>query len=212
MDRTKDSIVEDINWRLGEIALIKAIAIDPGFSPQKKEIALKYAIPALYSIWEGFIDFSFSEYAKYLNSKELDFCNVNIDMLTHNSFSLLQLHNPPRDYNKQKEFVKRIYNFLFQKFTIAPIPTGSNVNYDQLKIICLRFGISMVPEEKYKSKLQRFLMFRNKLAHGSKSIIVHTSDLEFFSGLVIDLMFEVQENIFSSIDNSSYTFNTIDQI
>ncbi len=212
MDRIKESITEDIDWRLGEIALIKAIAIDPGFSQQKKEIALKYAIPALYSVWEGFIDFSFSEYAKYLNSMELDFCDVNIDILTHHSFSSLQLHNPPRDYNKQKEFIKRIYSFLFKKFVTAPIPTGSNVDYDQLKTICSRFGVTMVLEDKYKAKLQRFLMFRNKLAHGSKSIVVYTSDLEFFSSLVIDLMFEVQQNIFNSIDESSYNCNTIDQI
>lgn len=212
MERIKASIIDDIDWRLGEIALIKAIAIDPGFSEEKKQTALKYSIPALYSVWEGFVHSSFSEYAKYLNDLELDFCSINIDILTHNTFSSLQLHNPPREYQKQKDFVKRMYDFLFKKFVSTPIPTGSNVDYNQLKEICLRFGVPMVSEDEYKAKLYRFLMFRNKLSHGNKSILVHRSDLELFSKLVTDLMFDVQEIIFSSIDNSSYKHNPIDEI
>jgi hypothetical protein len=50
-----DEIVADIDWRISELATIKSIPIKYSFRLDHKDIHIKYSIPAIYAIWEGFV-------------------------------------------------------------------------------------------------------------------------------------------------------------
>lgn len=55
MNDFEEAINSDLNWRLGEIAILKSLTVQSHLSERKKAIARKYSIPALYAVWEGYI-------------------------------------------------------------------------------------------------------------------------------------------------------------
>jgi hypothetical protein len=61
-------ILADINWRVSELATIKSLPIKYSFRPDHKELQIKYSIPAIYAIWEGFVKNTFTIYSTHLNS------------------------------------------------------------------------------------------------------------------------------------------------
>ena len=59
MDRIKE-ILNDINWRFAEMSIIKTLPYKYNLSEMHRKILIKYSIPAIYSLWEGFIKFIIS--------------------------------------------------------------------------------------------------------------------------------------------------------
>ncbi|MBK6345590.1 MAG: hypothetical protein IPF68_06575 [Bacteroidales bacterium] len=61
-----DEILADIDWRVSELATLKSIPIRYSFRPEHKELQIKYTIPAIYAIWEGFVKSCFVIYSNHL--------------------------------------------------------------------------------------------------------------------------------------------------
>lgn len=101
MSDFEETINSDLNWRLGEIAILKSLTVQSHLSEKKKSIARKYSIPALYAVWEGYIVNSFKEYVKIINSERLNFSDLHDSIATKHLFSLLSLHQPPKTLKKK---------------------------------------------------------------------------------------------------------------
>lgn len=78
MSDFEEAINSDLNWRLGEIAILKSLTVQSHLSERKKAVSRKYCIPALYAVWEGYIVNSFKEYVKVINSEQLTFSDLNV--------------------------------------------------------------------------------------------------------------------------------------
>lgn len=190
-----DEILADINWRVAELATLKSIPIRYSFRPEHKELQIKYSIPAIYAIWEGFVKSCFVIYSNHLNSLSIGRSEIAIPLLTHQLDIECDFNNPRIAFDAKQRMVSLIDSLLTDVVTIKPsVPTESNVNFKVLNKILERFCIDKVPDH-YDSKLNKLLLFRNKVAHGDNSINVNMTHVTEFILTVENLMFDVAINI-----------------
>lgn len=195
METFIDEILADIEWRISELATIKSLPIRYSFSPAHKEIHIKYAIPAIYSIWEGFIKSTFTIYSHHLNSLSLTREEISLKLLTHQLDSECNFNNLRNAFDSKIRMVQTIDSILEDVIRIKPsVPTESNVNYKVLCKILERYCINNV-DEKYKKDLDKLLFFRNKIAHGENALYVSISLLTVFIKLIENLMLDIVINI-----------------
>lgn len=63
-----DEINSDIQWRMSELASLKSIPLRYNLLPHHKEMLIKYTIPSIYALWEGFVKNSFELYIMRISS------------------------------------------------------------------------------------------------------------------------------------------------
>lgn len=207
MDRLKE-ILTDIDWRFSELSIIKTLPYKYSFSEEHRNILIKYSIPSIYSVWEGFINSSFHQYIGFLNDQKLSPQNCNINLLTHHFDNECQLNNPRTNFEKKVKLV-RIINSISENTIIFSykLPTESNISFRVANKMLQRFNIEQLPKDKYETPLNRLLLFRNKIAHGENSILVQPDDMRDFSFLVLELMQEIFIRIEDSIKGNKYLCN-----
>lgn len=215
MSLFEEKISLEISWRTAEIATLKRLPFHSRLSDGEKQILKKYTIPALYSLWEGFVKDTFTHYIKEINDLNIGFDKIAPELLAH-SIDIHYLRNKdylneiPKDFQKS---IKRIRHFVNdfkeevgRNAIVIPttLPTEANINYDVVTKILLRFNLETLPKEPYEKKLNKLLTYRNSVAHGDFSIPVETAVIDELSQLVIDLMSEVSIRINDGHINQTY--------
>lgn len=204
METFVDEILADIDWRISELALIKSIPIKYSFRPDHKELHVKYSVPAIYAIWEGFVKNCFTIYSNHLNTLDIKRSEISLALLTHQIDSECDFNNPRLSFDSKKRLVETIDNFLIETILIKPnVPTDSNVNFKILNKILERFCISPI-DNKYDKGLNKLLLYRNKIAHGENSISVNMTHITEFISLIEDLMLDIVINIESCEKTETY--------
>lgn len=197
-------ILRDIDWRTSELASLKTIPLRYRLSTEHKQLLIKYSVPPIYSIWEGYVKSTFTLYSSYLNSLSIKRNEISLDLLTHQVDLLCQLNNPRVNFDKKKKLVATIDKYLADTLQITPgVPTESNVNFIVINKILERFCIRPL-DKTYEKKLDKLIMFRNMLAHGENSLKIETKNIEEFTKLVQDLMIEIVINLEYCINNKTY--------
>ncbi len=206
-----DAIDSDINWRITEIGYIKMNATLLSFNPDRKAALLRYSIPALYSVWEGFVVNTLTEYSREINSLCIPVDRVNIDMLTHNVYDVFDLQNTRGDYEKKRTLIERIFRYMRSgTINLSPvIDTESNVNYKVLVKLHRRLNLDLPEESTFISDLNKYVNIRNKIAHGDNSISIDSGHLSEFSNCIINLMNSERQIIENSLRSNSYTCDPI---
>lgn len=200
-------IKEDIDWRMSELASLKTIPMRYRMMDHHKEMLTKYAVPSIYSLWEGFVKKSFFNFITEINDLELEIKDVHINLVTHalSSLDKLSLENPRMNFNTKKEFVQYYQDINKEKFNIpVKLPTKSNIDFAVINDILERFNLSLLSKKDYQKRLQKLINFRNSISHGEISIPIKNKDLMEFSMLVNDLMFEVFSRIEDGINKKLY--------
>lgn len=188
-----DEINSDIQWRMSELASLKSIPLRYNLLPHHKEMLIKYTIPSIYALWEGFVKNSFELYIREINKLNIPIEEVHINVITHtlSSYEKLYLENPRMNFVSKKEFVEFYQTKISQPLNITnKIPTKSNVDFGVINDILTRFNLNLLPKI-FEGKLRKLLKFRNSIAHGETSLPVKLEDVTFFSQLVNDLMIEI---------------------
>lgn len=199
-----DEILADIDWRISELATLKSIPIRYGFSPEHKELQIKYSIPAIYAIWEGFVKNCFTIYSNHLNTLAISRSEIAIPLLTHQLDSECDFNNPRFHFDSKQRMVILIDKLLSEVITIRPsVPTESNVNFKVLNKVLERFCIDKIPDS-YERKLDKLLRFRNMIAHGENSILVNMTHVTEFITTVENLMLDIIINIEQNEKNGTY--------
>jgi hypothetical protein len=180
---------------MSELASFKTIPFRYSLSPENTELIIKYTVPAIYALWEGFVKNAFEFYIKEINNNNISVNDVHLNILVHfvSSHDKLRLENARLDFTKQKEFIECYHNKINQPIciNINRSLTKSNLNFDVTNDILIRFNLKTLPANEFNDRLNKLLHFRNKIAHGDKSISVTMNDIESFSKLVNDLMSEI---------------------
>lgn len=186
-----EEILADIEWRVAELATLKSIPIKYSFSENHRNLHVKYSVPAIYAIWEGFVKKCFSIYSNHLNSLSILRSDISYALLTHHIDSECGFKNPRTKFSSKQKLIESLDKLFQEKIIIRPIvPTESNVNLKVLNQILERFCISFV-EEHYSKGLDKLLLFRNKIAHGENSVTVDMDHVIEFVSLVENLMLDV---------------------
>lgn len=186
-----DEILEDANWRVAELSHLRSLPVKHGSNMALKNVIIRYSVPAIYSIWEGFVRSTFTCYSEYLNKVPLTRQNISLNLLTLQVDSVCNFHDPRQNFDTKKRLVNALDQLFIDRITLtANVPTEANVNY---KVLCNVMGKYCIDEldDKFETGLDRLLFFRNKIAHGENAIRVTMTDVEGFINLVLDLMLEV---------------------
>jgi len=64
----QEEISADIDWRNGELAELRVILHKAKLTPTQRTTYIRYIVPAIYALWEGFIKNSLELYCKEINS------------------------------------------------------------------------------------------------------------------------------------------------
>ncbi len=215
MSLLEEKISYEIKWRTIEIATLKMLPLHSHFSDEQKQILKKHTVPAFYSLWEGFVKDAFTHYIKEINSLNITLNDIAPELLTH-SFDMhyiknqSYLHEVPKDFKKSVERITVFFNdfkdSVNKNIVVIPLglPTESNVNYDVITKILIRFNLEVLPKDQFEKKLNKLLKFRNDFAHGDFSIPVKNETIAEFSQLVIDLMSEILLRIIDGYENKTY--------
>ncbi|KFF17521.1 MAE_28990/MAE_18760 family HEPN-like nuclease [Flavobacterium hydatis] len=190
---TLNAIQADINWRMSELGSLKSIPVRYNLLSHHKEMIIKYTIPSIYSLWEGFVKNSFRKYIDEINSLNLPINEIHINLLVHSLTTLdkLRLENPRNSFKSKKEFTKYYFEVISQPFVISEIiPTRSNVNFEVINEILLLFNLESLPKD-FEKPLSKLVLFRNSISHGEVRIPIKIKDIEIFAQLLNDLMVEI---------------------
>lgn len=201
-----DEINSDIDWRVSELTSLKVIPLMYDLMPNHKLMLIKYAIPAIYALWEGYVKTCFELYIREINGLNIPIHDIHINVLTHtlSSCDKLYLENVRNSFVKKKEFIEYYQNKISQPLCIAnKIPTKSNVDFDVINDILTRFNLELLPKI-FESKIKKLLWFRNSIAHGEISLPVKMDNITEFSDLVSDLMVEILTRINDGYNNRTF--------
>jgi hypothetical protein len=202
----ENDLFQDISWRISELSQIKTIPFRYKMTEANKNMLIKYSVPSIYALWEGFVVSSFHYYRREINALNIPIEKVNIKLLTHaiNCQDILNLGNARKDFNVQVKFVEEIMPFISGNFEIVgSIPTESNVNFKVMNKLLILHNLKEL-DKKHEGNLNKLLKFRNCVAHGDNSIPVEIKDINFFTQLITDLMYEVFETITYGLKEKSY--------
>ena len=205
MNEFEEAIYSDLDWRFGEIAILKSLTVQSHLTARKKAVARKYSVPALYAVWEGYVVHIFREYVKVINGERLHFSDLHDSITTSHLFSSLSLQQPPQAFEKRKRFVSRIQNTMSEPIQLPlEIDTRSNVDYTELLNICKRYAVNGEQLKKYETALNKFLNYRNRIAHGDNSITVGPEHIAEFSQTVVSLMSDLAEILTTHVAEKKY--------
>lgn len=205
MATLEEQLIYEITWRTDEIAILKTTPFLYKFSKKQFDVLQRYSIPAIYSLWEGFVVQSFILYIREINSHQLTLDQLNLNLLTHTIDMEHNLRDGRTLFDKKVKLVKNIYNYVNSKITISKkIPTNSNVNYETINKLLQIFNLNLLPQEKYKKLMDRMLLFRNSIAHGEFGIPINQKEIDEVSLTVINLIHEVYESIMTGYNNKAY--------
>lgn len=188
-------ICEDINWRKEQLLTCKTLPFMHSFTDTHKEFLIKYSIPIIYSLWEGFVQNSFQTYIRELNKLNLNrqqYCN-NIILHTLES-RFPQFKDYPFDYKKRERFIINLEVFLSGQFVVASkIDTQSNVALDVLNKLLHKFNLQEVASHPYKQQLKDLLMYRNRISHGDISLVIDSTNVNDFVDRINDFILLIEE-------------------
>lgn len=204
-DFTKE-IIEDINWRVAEIATAKTLPYRYNIPHSHREFLIKHSIPIVYATWEGYVRTSIEIYARELNKLGLKISEFSRKIVTNSvEIDLPRIKEPIYSYDQSIKLVDGFICYIDEGFKVSSkVPSTNNINIKILNQILDRFNIQPVTNKNYEVGLNKLLKFRNAIAHGDNSINFKPIIVSEFSTLVMDLMYEVFNNIDSSYKNQTY--------
>lgn len=160
-------------WRLKEILDVKATART--VPRPRQDTLIRSGVPLLYAHWEGFVKASAQGLVNYvahqpLRHDELSPCFITRALRGH----LAKLSDAKR-FEVQVAAIEFIRSEMSGPSTLSPkssVDTGSNLNFDYLRDICVSIGLDPAPYEAKEQFIDRELLARrNSIAHGDYLLI-----------------------------------------
>lgn len=202
----QEEISTEIDWRNGELAELRVILHKAKLSNSQRVTYMRYIVPAIYALWEGFVKKSLELYSKVIHNTNVPIVNLHENLLTHAVISddKLSLDKARTKFETQKEFTLYIREHFSRVFPInTKLPTRSNINCEVLLDLLNKFNLESIDANKGR-KLDKLLFFRNAIAHGDNSIPVTEQNIDEFSQLIQDLMLEIFNKIDYAVTNKTY--------
>lgn len=202
-----ESITTDMDWRLGELGVLKSIPYRYHMNEGHVDMLRRYLVPAIYGLWEGFVKNTMMVYIGEINKASVmaDALSMNTLLYSTKVDENLRLTTIRDKRPVQEKFIKNFRRFISSPICIKPlVDTESNVNLDVANKLLGAFNIEMLPNDKYGGRLHKLLNFRNAIAHGDNSISVKDEEIAEFSQLIVELMAEIATRVENGLAIKSY--------
>lgn len=203
---TIEKIKADIDWRMGELAFIKSLPHRYHISNSHSSKLKTYLVPAIYAVWEGFVNNTLLAYIHEINNTGFNTESLRIETLIYitENEDILNLSVPRTNIQQKENFINTFRHILTNPVQIKPkVLTKSNVNLCVINHLLNSFGLAPISNN-YESGLNKLLNFRNRIAHGEKAIDVKDEHIEEFTRLVNNLMVEIAMNVEDGLLSRSY--------
>lgn len=210
MTRLEQELLYEIDWRTNELSIIRTIPILCNCNDEQIKVLERYSVVAIYSVWEGFVVKSFNLYIREINSLNLTYNDLNLNILTHDIFTKYDLTEEQKKHFTNKcRFISNIIEYSKLPVNISSsIPTESNVNFEVINQILKHFYLDELSEKEFKPGLKKLLYYRNNIAHGECSLVVDKELIQYFTSTVINAMHEVTTRIIDGFNNKKYLNGT----
>lgn len=197
-------IADDISNCEFEISQLKKIIAGLYNKPLDRQVIIRYATPALYSIWEGFFVRSLTEYINFINSLALSRDQIQDIIVAHNLEITLNLSVSRTNFDTIKAFSNDLQQHFSNTFFInSKIITESNVNYKVANAMFTRLCLNTL-DQKRNAELNKLLKYRNNIAHGECSIPVTDEVINELSIIVINCIYDTFLLINDGITNLTF--------
>jgi hypothetical protein len=206
------TILNEIDWRIKELTIIKKLTIKRALSEKEKELIKKFAIPNIYATWEGYVKVVFRIYINNLNLLCLKTDEIHSTILTHSlDMKFPQIGQELKEFDAKRNFIDKFITDLFNPVLIeTKLPTESNVNWKVLNQLLKRFNLEELPKSPYKNQLNDLLRIRNSVAHGENTIPITTDLINKQISNVTELMDKVMIALLNGCKQSTYKNNKKD--
>jgi MAE_28990/MAE_18760-like HEPN len=202
----KELLVE-IEKREDELRVLKTFPLGKSLSEKQQAIAIKYAIPNIYSIWEGGVKTIFRIYVDKINSEGLHGNEMHPNLLIHAAdMKYPQITTGvANEFEKKKKFVSEFLIFTSSPIVIEhKLPTESNIKFKVINQILERLNLVPFPIKPYEKYLNDLLLFRNSIAHGESSIPIQQFMIDDCANHVVELMNELMFKVLEGYKNSTF--------
>jgi hypothetical protein len=204
MKTFEDELQYEIGWRVNEISVIRSIPLHSNLKKYQKDIIIKYSVPAIYALWEGFVIASLSLYINEINRLNINFKDINCSLRTHDIDVKYQLSDARVHFIKKIKLIDKLYNYLTNPIILnSRVPTDKNFDFGRTNLILGRLNVSLM-DKKYENQLNRLVLFRNDIAHGEFSIPINSDVVTELSLTVINSMSDLTFNIVEAYNNKSF--------
>lgn len=195
------------DWRVKELTILRTLPLKRTLTIKQREVVKKFAIPNIYSNWEGFVKFAFRTYINELNSLCLESSKIHNNLLTHSldiKYSQFTT-GVTNEFSRKCLFITDIVNFINSPVTIeAKLPTESNIKLSVINNILERFNLVVLPDTPYRTQLNSLLHMRNTVAHGDNGIAITQPMIDDNVNNVIGLMDEIMFRILDGCNLMTY--------
>ena len=201
----EEELINEFNWRIQEISVIRTFQFSQNINEYQKEVYLKHSFVALYALWEGFVNSSFSLYVEYINRLKLNYNELHISIITNDMDNKFNTGNFRPNFDNRSDFLKKIFAYINTPVILtAKIPTKYNINFKAINNILKIFNIDAVNSPIYKIGLDRLVIIRNNIAHGNFTIPIQKELFNDSCQVIIDLMAEIINKIIDSYEKRTY--------
>jgi bisphosphoglycerate-dependent phosphoglycerate mutase len=151
--------------------------------------------------------FAYQQLVNFINKQSLKYSQVKqcIILLSNKSrFGYLQGNA------KREQRVKFISEYIQEEFhgidmPLTVISSGKKMNYKMLLAIMDNFEIYPTEQhENNKSVIEKLVTYRNKIAHGENSVIVHEEDINVMINSIMEMIDLVINDINNYVVTDSY--------
>lgn len=197
----------EIDWRIKELTVLKVLSIKRTINSNEKNLIRKFAIPNIYSTWEGYVKSVFKIYINNINSLALKHSEIHSNILTHSiDTKYPQITTGVKNEFKSKcNFIDKFISELYNPITVeTKLPTESNINWKVLNQLLTRFNLESFPDRPYKQQLNDLLFIRNSVAHGDNSIPITQELIDTHIENVTKLMDEVMLKVLYGCKTTAY--------
>ena len=206
-NQLQTKIEEEIEWRIKELTAIKTLPLRRHLNQKQKSVSLKYAIPSIYSIWEGFVKTIFRLYINEINALSLSRIDIHENILVHGiDMTFPQINTGiSNDFAKKRTFLNNFLIYIDNHFILdTKLPTESNITYKVINQILERFNLTPLPNNPHETRLNRLLQIRNSVAHGDGSITIDQSKIDDAVECVTELMDELLTILINGCRQQTY--------
>jgi len=197
----------EVEWRVKELAVLKTLSIKRTINNNERKLIRKFAIPNIYSIWEGYVKSAIRIYINIINSYNLKHTEIHSNILTHSiDIKYPQITTGVKnEFESKYDFINKFILDLYNPIVIeTKLPTESNINWKVLNQLLLRFNLELFPDIPYKKMLNDLLFIRNSVAHGDNSIPITQELIDTHIENVTKLMDEIASKILNGCAMSTY--------
>ncbi len=194
MDELKQfelEVYQEREWHAKELGIYKSIPhrYSNNLFDKVDSIYWKMCVPMIYAHWESFVVFLIRKTCEYINSEQISYKNVRKEIALYALEPQMKYLSGNAELNSRARFYDEfieLYNNPVYIDCGKVVSAKSNLNYKQLKHMLCCLGIEMPPGvESGEGIIEKLVAYRNKIAHGENSIVVHEDDVICFTKEIV---------------------------